>query len=167
VRRTLSILVAVVATFALAGTALGAITFHSGPTLVWNTPGSATASGNLSGLGNTPATATLQITTTYLYTCQNKGGNVAPGQTGITVSGPPASQQLSTTKNGRADLNVTATAGAPPTTISGTAAGCPNGNWSGIDPVATGPATAHLLITQGGMTLYSATFTYPSTTPNA
>jgi hypothetical protein len=164
----LSLVVALVATLALAGTALGAITFHSGPTLVWNSDGSATATGNLSGLGNTPATATLQITTSYTYTCQNKGGNVAPGQNSIEVFGAPGTQLLdSTDHNGRASLSVTAYPGTPSATVSGTAAGCPNGNWRGINPVATGPATAVLTITQGGMVIYSATFTYPSTVPNA
>ena len=167
-RKTLSLAVVIVATLALAGTALGAITFHSGPTLVWNADGSATATGNLSGLGNTPATARLQITSSFTYTCQNKGGNVAPGQTSVEVIGAPGVQDLGTTdRNGRANLSVTALPGTPADTVSGAAAGCPNGNWMGISPTATGPATAVLTITQGGMVIYSATFTYPSTVPNA
>ena len=59
-RRALTISLAVLALLAITtATALGAITFHSGPTVVWNADGSATATGDLSGLGNTPATATL------------------------------------------------------------------------------------------------------------
>ena len=168
-RRTLSLVVALVATFALAGTALGAITFHSGPTLAWSSDGSsATATGNLSGLGNTPATAELQITTSYTYTCQNKGGNVAPGQTSVEVVGAPGEQDLGRTdRNGRSSLLVTAFAGVAEATVSGRVAGCPNGNWMGVSPVSTGPATAVLTITQGGVDIYSATFTYPSTVPNA
>jgi len=169
VRRTLSLVVALVATFALAGTALGAITFHSGPTLAWSSDGSsATATGNLSGLGNTPATAELRITTSYTYTCQNKGGNVAPGQTSIEVIGAPGTQEFGETdRNGRANLSVEAFAGEAAPTVSGRVAGCPNGNWTGINPTATGPATAVLTIIQGGVVIYSATFTYPSTVPNA
>lgn len=161
-RRMLSLVVAIVATLALAGTALGAITFHSGPTLVWNSDGSATATGNLSGLGNTPATATLQITSSFMYTCQNKGGNVAPGQTSIEVIGAPGTQLLdSTDHNGRASLSVTAYPGTPSATVSGNAAGCPNGNWTGINPTQTGPTTALLTITQGGVIIYSQSFTKP------
>ena len=154
--RKLGIFAAVVATLAItASLAMAAITFHSGPTVTWNGDGSATATGNLSGLGNTPATAYLQITTTDKYTCQNRGGNSAPGQTSITVVGAPGSQDLDTTaKNGRSSLSVTAFPGTPASTISGSAAGCPNGNWTGVNPTATGPATATLSIVQGGTTIY-------------
>lgn len=168
-RKTLSLVVAIVATLALAGTALGAITFHSGPTLAWSSDGSsATATGNLSGLGNRPATAELRITTSYTYTCQNKGGNVAPGQKSVEVIGAAGVQALGETdRNGRSNLSVEAFAGAAAETVSGRVAGCPNGNWTGIDPVATGNPTALLTIIQGGKVIYSAEFTYPSTTPNA
>ena len=154
--RKIGIALAVVATLAITTTvALAAITFHSGPLVVFNADGSATATGNLSGLGNTPATATLQVTTSYSYTCQNKGGNTAPGQNIITVVGAPGTQTLeSTAKNGRADLAVTAPAGVPSSTISGNAAGCPNGNWTGINPQQVGPASATLTITQGGQIIY-------------
>jgi hypothetical protein len=161
--RKLGILTAVVATLAITTTiAMAAVTFHAGPTLVWNSDGSATATGDVSGLGNTPATATLRITTSYTYTCQNKGGNVAPGQTSVTVFGTPGTQLLDNTDhNGRATLSVTAYPGTPATTVSGTAAGCPNGNWKGVNPVPTGPASALLTITQGGVVIYSQTFTQP------
>jgi hypothetical protein len=156
--RKLGILTAVIATLAITTSiAMAAITFHSGPTLVWNGDGSATATGNLSGLGNTPATASLQITSSFTYTCQNKGGNVAPGQTSVEVIGEPGEQLLdTTTKNGRASLSVTAFPGVPDATVSGNAAGCPNGNWMGVNPVATGPASAHLTIYQGGVLIYEA-----------
>lgn len=154
--RKIGIVLAVVATLAITTTvALAAITFHSGPTVVFNADGSATATGNLSGLGNTPATATLQVTTAYRYTCQNKGGNTAPGQTSVEVVGAPGTQTLeSTAKNGRADLAVTAPAGIPAATITGNAAGCPNGNWTGVNPQQFGPASATLTITQGGQIIY-------------
>jgi len=160
VRKTLSLLVALVATLALASTALGAITFHSGPTVTWNNDGSATATGDLSGLGNTPATASLSITTQYTYTCQNPGGNVAPGQKSVGVVGATSTQTLSTDKNGRATLNVTAFPGTPADTISGKQAGCPNGNWTGVNPTA-GATTATLTITQGGKVIYTNTYTKP------
>jgi hypothetical protein len=162
VRKILSLVVALVATLALASTALGAVTFHSGPTLTWNNDGSATATGDLSGLGNSPATATLQITTSYTYTCQNKGGNVAPGQNSVEVFGAPGTQLLDNTDhNGRATLSVTAFPGTPSTTVNGKTAGCPNGNWTGVNPVQNGPTTALLTITQGGKVIYSQTFTKP------
>lgn len=163
-RRALTIFLAVFALMAITtATALAAITFHSGPTVTWNDDGSATATGNLSGLGNEPATATLTITQSFSYTCVNKGGNTAPGQNQVTTVGAPGTQELgSTSKNGRSNLSVTAFPGSPAETISGNAAGCPNGNWTGVNPVATGPATATLTITQGGVVIYQETFTEPS-----
>jgi len=161
VRKTLSLLVAIVATLALASTALAAITFHSGPTVTWNADGSATATGDMSGLGNVPATATLQLSTSFTYTCQNRGGNVAPGQKSTLVVGPLGQQNLDNSDhNGRATLNVTALQGTPPSTVSGKDAGCPNGNWTGVNPVA-GATTATLTITQGGQTIYTNTYTRP------
>jgi hypothetical protein len=155
-QRKIGIAVAAIAMVAVSTTiALAAITFHSGPTVVFNSDGSATATGNLSGLGNTPATATLQVTTSFRYTCQNKGGNVAPGQNSVEVIGQPGTQTLSSTdKNGRADLSVTAPAAVPSPTVSGTTAGCPNGNWTGVNPVQVGPASATLTITQGGQVIF-------------
>lgn len=159
-RRALNISLAVLALLAITtATALGAITFHSGPTVVWNSDGSATATGDLSGLGNTPATATLAITSFATYTCQNPGGNTAPGQKSVAVFGSPSSQTLSTDKNGRATLDVTAAAPVPAETVSGKAAGCPNGRWTGINPVLTGPATATLTITQRGKIIFQQDYT--------
>ena len=46
-------------------------------------------------------------------------------------------------------------------TVNGKTAGCPNGNWSGVNPVWEGGRTATLTITQGGKTVYtSATISY-------
>ena len=89
-RRALTVFLAALALLAITtSTALAAITFHSGPTLTWNADGSATATGDLSGLGNQPATATLVITSFATYTCQNNGGNTAPGQNSVEVFGSP------------------------------------------------------------------------------
>ncbi len=161
-RRALSIFLAVLALMTVTtAIALGAITFHSGPTLVWNDDFSATATGDLSGLGNQPATATLTITSFATYTCENPGGNTAPGQKSVAVFGSPTTQSLSTDKNGRATLNVTAAAPVPAETVGGKAAGCPNGNWTGVDPVLTGPTTATLTITQAGKIIFQQTYTAP------
>ena len=157
-RRALSIFLAVLALMAITtATALAAITFHDGPDLTWD-GNSATVTGDLSGLGNTPATATLTVSSFATYTCQNPGGNTAPGQTSVAVFGSPGTQTLSTAKNGRATLDVTASAPAPAETVSGKAAGCPNGRWIGVDPQLTGPTTATLTITQGNKLIFTQTY---------
>lgn len=158
-RLTISFATAMTVLALTATVAMAAITFHNGPTLTWNEDGTATASGDMSGLGNRPASATLTVSSFATYTCENPGGNTAPGQKSVAVFGSPGTQTLSTDKNGRAVLNVTAGAPAPAATVSGKDAGCPNGRWTGINPVLTGPTTARLEIRQGGTTIFCATYT--------
>jgi hypothetical protein len=132
--RRFGISAAVISALALtAGIALGAVTFHSGPDLTFNTPaGTATATFNVSGLGNDPAYAFLDITGTATYTCRNHGKNFAPGHPNVGTSGSSGPQKISNSqKNGRDDISVTAslTAPTPPTAQD---IGCPNpaGNWT-------------------------------------
>lgn len=138
--------------------ALAAITFHEGPTFTFNSDGSVTVTADLSGLGNQPATATITQNASATYTCLNKGGNVAPGQNGVPVTSS-ASGPIRTDKNGRATIDLTAPALDPADTVSGRVAGCPNGNWTGINPVLNGPITATLTIVQGGEVIYTDTIT--------
>jgi hypothetical protein len=149
----LAALSAVVLTASLA---LGAITWHSGPDFAFNDDGSVTVTGDLSGLGNQPATASIVQTVTARYTCVNPGGNFAPGQKPVTFSSQPVTQTLSTDKNGRAILDLTAPAIAPDETVNGKTAGCPNGNWTGINPVITAQS-ATLTITQRNQVIYTQT----------
>jgi len=159
-RRTIGILIGVAVMLAMtATTALAAVVFHSGPTFTVNNNGTVTVTADMSGLGNDPATAFLTQTVVAQYTCVNKGGNVAPGQQGIAFTSPPASQDLSTTKNGRAQLNLTAAAVTPASQVSGRDAGCPNGNWTGVNPVIIS-RSATLTIVQGGEQIFSQTYNF-------
>jgi|SRR5688572_869586 len=157
--RKIAVVLTALAALALTATvALGAITWHSGPTFSVNNDGTITATGDLSGLGNQPATATITQTVTAFYTCQNPGGNIAPGQEGVSVTSPDSDQQL-TSKNGRAQLNVTTNQVVVPQEVSGREAGCPNGKWTGINPVVT-DRSATLVITQRGQELYRETINF-------
>jgi hypothetical protein len=157
VRRIFTIFGGVIALMALTTTvALGAVTFHSGPDFDFNSDGSVTVTGDMSGLGNQPATATIVQSVTAFYTCENPGGNIAPGQKGVSFTSDPVSQDLSTDKNGRAILELTAPAIAPDETVGGKTAGCPNGRWIGIDPVIS-EQSATLTITQRGQVIYTET----------
>ena len=140
-----------------AGSALAALTFHSGPTVTFS-GSSATATANISGLGNEPAFAQLFVNGTAEYTCSNKGGNEAPGQNPQPAQGASPVQDLGNTEhNGRATVNVTATLTAPQT-IPAKQAGCPNGNWTATLSKLT-VTSATLVITQGGQEIYRNTFT--------
>src|SRR5437763_15394160 len=87
-----------------------------------------TCSGKAAGLGNGPTAAFLTAdSVTANYRCQNRGGNVAPGQPVVTqnVTGPT---QNITPRNGQITFSPT----IPPPPTPSSAAVCPNGNWKVI-----------------------------------
>jgi hypothetical protein len=73
-----------------------------------------------------------------VYQCQNQGGNTSPGQNKVLV-GPvttPVIFPASAMKNGNLTVTVSSTLTAP-ATVTGAEAGCPNPNWTGVNPVLT------------------------------
>jgi hypothetical protein len=144
-RRMLFVLAAVSATAALAvSAALGASPhFKRGgePVCTWSGTTSipVTCTGTLAGLGNQDLSLDLSVSGFALYQCQNAGGNIAPGQNRV-LEGPATSNTsipASAIKNGNLTFTTNpATLTAAPT-VSGTAAGCPNGNWTGVNPTLT------------------------------
>ena len=95
-----------------------------------------TCGGTLAGLGNQDLNIHLSVSGFALYQCQNAGGNTAPGQNRV-LEGPATSDTAipaSAIKNGNLTFSTNpATLTAAPT-VSGTAAGCPNPNWTGSIP---------------------------------
>ena len=128
-RRTLTAALTTLAALAItASVAFAAITFHSGPTVTFSGD-SATATFNISGLGNSPAQADLSVSGSVTYGCANHGGNAAPGQPQtFAASGSTSAPLTNSQKNGRSDVNVTATLVLPPAPTA-TQLGCPNPNW--------------------------------------
>jgi hypothetical protein len=118
----------------LVGLALAALNFKAGPTFFANGDGSYTATGELSGLGNTPAVATITIAGSATYTCQNPGGNTAPGQNQVTLIISGKQDLGNSDHNGRGTYDLTVGPLVFATTVSGKVAGCPNGNWTGSNP---------------------------------
>jgi len=140
--------------------AIAAVTWHSGPTVTFNSAHTCvTISGDASGLGNQPAIAHVTVNGTVTYTCQNKGGNQSPGQNPVAASSTADQDLGNSDHNGRGVLNLTVCIAAAPI-VSGKVAGCPNGNWTGVNPqpypvpIENGTIT----ITQGGKTIYSQSF---------
>src|SRR5215510_2373886 len=98
-----------------------------------------TCSGTLAGLGNEDLNLHLSVSGFALYQCQNGGGNTAPGQNKVLVV--PATSDTAIPANAIKNGNLTfttnpATLTASPT-VSGAVAGCPNPNWTGVNPVLT------------------------------
>ena len=160
-RITSSVVIGVLITTLAATAVLAAVTWHSGPTVTFNGDTSATASGDGSGFGNQPAQATLTVNATVTYTCVNKGGNAAPGRNPVPETSSGSADLGNADHNGRGVFNFTVTF-VPQETVSGKVAGCPNGNWLGVDPVSSGITGATLTITQGGKEIYSQFFDNPN-----
>jgi len=146
-----------------AAVASAAVTWKSGPDVTFNGTSSVTASGEASGLGNQPAIATLEVEGTVTYTCRNKGGAEAPGQNPVPATGTGTQDLGNSDHNGRGVLNITVELDDPAPTVGGKVAGCPNGNWTGVNPVTSGITGATLTIEQGGNVIYGpASFDNPN-----
>jgi hypothetical protein len=140
-----------------AGIALAAVTWHSGPTFTANNDGTWTATGDGSGFGNSPAVATITISGTVRYTCQNKGGNQSPGQNPVPATTSGSQGLGNADHNGRGTFDFTVGPLTFATTVSGNVAGCPNGNWSGVNPVVESTPSATLSIRQAGKLIFGPT----------
>jgi hypothetical protein len=91
------------------------------------------------GLGNEDLNLHLSVSGFAVYQCQNQGGNTAPGQNKV-LEGPATSDTAipaDAIKNGnlRFQTNAATLTAAP--TVSGATAGCPNSNWTGVNPTLT------------------------------
>jgi hypothetical protein len=149
---------AVSALILTAGLAFAAITFHSGPTVTFSGT-TATATFNLSGLGNDPAFATLDISGSATWGCQNHGKNRAPGHPETLATGSATQELSNSQKNGRDTVTVTATLTVPPTPTP-QEIGCPNpaGNWT-VVLVSETAASGTLTIEQPlGNIIYQQSF---------
>jgi hypothetical protein len=119
---------------------------------------STTCTATLAGLGG----GNLDISTTVsgfaVYQCQNQGGNTAPGQNRVLV-GPvtaPTTIPSGAIKNGNVTFTTNPAVLSAPSTVSGSQAGCPNPNWTGVNPTLT-VTDITLTIAQGGTTLFTCT----------
>ena len=102
--------------------------FVGTPTCTKSLSSGLTCSGKAAGLGNGPTQAFLTAgSVSATYVCQNKGGNVAPGQPVVNqnVTGPA---QNITPRNGQITISPT----IPPPPTPSAASDCPNGNWKVI-----------------------------------
>jgi hypothetical protein len=93
----------------------------------------------LAGLGNDDLLATVTVSGFAVYQCQNNGGNTAPGQNRVLI-GPavaPTFIDSSAIKNGNLTLVTNPAVLTAPDTVTGAEAGCPNPNWTGVNPVLT------------------------------
>jgi hypothetical protein len=124
---------------------------------------STTCTATLSGLGNADLNITTTVSGFAVYQCQNQGGNRAPGQNRVLV-GPvsaPTTIPSGEIKNGNVTFTTNPAVLTAPSTVSGQAAGCPNGNWTGVNPTLT-VTNISLTIAQGGVTLFTCSASNPN-----
>lgn len=124
---------------------------------------STTCTATLAGLGNQDVHIVTTVSGFAVYQCQNGGGNVAPGQNKVLV-GPvtaPTDIPSSAIKNGNLTFTTNPAVLSAPTIVSGAAAGCPNPNWTGVNPTLT-VTNVMLDIYQGGVLLFSCSASDPN-----
>jgi len=129
------------------------------PTCTITTSGSSsstTCTATMAGLGNEDVHIDTTVSGFALYQCQNSGGNTAPGQNRV-LEGPvtaPTDIDSDAIKNGNLRFVTNPAVLAADPTVSGAAAGCPNPNWTGVNPTLT-VTSVDLDIFQGGVLLFS------------
>jgi hypothetical protein len=127
---------------------------------------STTCTASLAGLGNADVLVTTSVSGTALYTCQNNGGQQAPGQNRVLVG--PATSQTSIPadqiKNGNLTFTTNPAVLTAATTVSAAVAGCPNNNWTGVNPVLTVTSITLTIEQPPGTTIFTCSATGLSVT---
>lgn len=124
---------------------------------------STTCTATLAGLGNGDVNIVTTVSGFAVYQCQNGGGNTAPGQNKV-LEGPvsaPTDIPSSAIKNGNLTFTTNPAVLTAAPTVSGAAAGCPNPNWTGVNPTLT-VTNVQLDISQGGTLLFTCTASDPN-----
>jgi hypothetical protein len=117
----------------------------------------------LAGLGNDDVKVTLTTNGSAVYTCRNQGGNEAAGQNKVLV-GPsvtPVVFPADQIKNGNLSFTISNTLTAP-ATVSAADAGCPNANWTGVNPVLTLTDISLVIEQPVGTVIFTCTASNPN-----
>jgi hypothetical protein len=124
---------------------------------------STTCTGSITGLGGGDVVLETTVSGSAVYQCQNGGGNTSPGQNRVLVgpSTTPTTIPGSEVKNGNLTFTTQPAVLSAPSTVSGSAAGCPNANWTGVNPQLT-LTSITLKISQGGSLLFTCTASNPN-----
>jgi hypothetical protein len=166
--KSILLLVLVFAIGATASVALGASPhFKKGGTPKCTISGSGdsrttTCTGSITGLGGGDVTITTIISGSAVYQCQNNGGNIAPGQNKVLVgpSTEPTTIPSGEIKNGNLTFTTDPNTLSADDTVSGSTAGCPGNNWTGVNPTLT-ITSIELKIAQNGV-FYDCTVSDPN-----
>jgi hypothetical protein len=124
---------------------------------------STTCSGVLAGLGNGDVDLNTTVSGSATYQCQNQGSNIAAGQNKVLVGPVTAPTHIpgNEIKNGNLSFTTNPAVLSAPSTVTGAEAGCPNPNWTGVNPTLT-VTNITLTISQGGTLLFTCTASNPN-----
>jgi hypothetical protein len=151
-RMSARIIVATVVAGLTATVAFAELNFKSGPLFTASPGFTFNLVGEASGQGNTRMVATIVISATVDYTCRNRGGNEVAAQSPVNLT-QTVSDDIRSDHNGRSFVDLTATL-VVAATVPGKEIGCPNGNWTGVNPVIRSAVTATASLTFGGVTVF-------------
>jgi len=132
---------------------------NGSPTCAVSTSGSTsstTCRSSLAGLGGGDLVSNVTVQGEAVYQCQNGGGNTAPGQNRVLI-GPvtaPTTIPANQIKNGNVSFTTNPAVLTAPGTVTGAEAGCPNPNWTGVNPVLS-TTSITMAIAQGGVLLFT------------
>ena len=168
-RRLLLILLAPLLVLGLATSALAAPHFvgkNAQPVCTVSITGgtsSTVCKGELAGLGNEDLLIDTQVEGFAIYQCQNRGGHRPPGQNKVLV-GPitePTTIDSAAIKNGRVQFVTNPAVLSAPATVTSAEAGCPNPNYTGVNPTLT-VTSVTTTISQGGAVLFTCRASDPN-----
>ena len=169
-RRTIFAVLVVAITGALATAASAAsVHFKKGgtPTCTISPTGtgstSTTCTGNVAGLGNEDVDILVSVGGFAVFQCENKGGNLPPGQNKVLVGPETTPTHISSgeIKNGNLLFTTSPADLTAPETVSGEEAGCPNNNFTGVNPTLT-VTDITLEFFQGGNLVFTCSASNPS-----
>lgn len=124
---------------------------------------STTCKAVIAGLGNDNLLATVTTSGFAVYQCQNQGGNVAPGQNkvleGPSSAGTPIDK--GEIKNGTLSLTTNPSVLTADPTATAAEAGCPNANWTGVNPTLTVTSIQLVIEQPVGTPIFTCTATNP------
>jgi hypothetical protein len=169
VRKLLAVISAVLLALVVTATSASAASPHfkknGSPTCTISTSGSSsstTCQASLSGLGNGDVDIVVSVAGSATYQCQNNGGQLSPGQNKVLVGPATAPTHIDgdEIKNGTLSFVTNPAVLSAPATVSGSAAGCPGANWTGVNPTLT-VTSISLDISQGGL-LFHCTASNPN-----
>jgi hypothetical protein len=120
---------------------------------------STTCEASLTRLRNQDVLVLTRVSGSAVYQCQDNGGGIAPGQNKVLVAPTISSTSIpaSQIKNGNLKFSTNPSVLTAPSTVSAQQAGCPDNNWTGVNPVLT---TASIILTfqqPPGTTIFTCT----------